>query len=253
MLQSAIAAWIPCLCTSFMWELSLAEAAFSRVFCCAQLSQTQVSHQGAWFWGLPSVLAQRAEHHAVDSCPIFSPDFLKSSFLTSGGTSWWLHVISFLVFMNSKVKRLSFQSRFLTFLFPGQFFFLMDQKKPRIHSYLFFNLFFNGKIIVLQNFVFCQHQHESAIGIHMSPPISLPIPPLQVDTEPLFEFSETYSKFPLAIYFTYGNVSFHITLSIHLTFSSSLPMSISLFSMSVSSLLPCKFFSTVFLDSVYMH
>ena len=27
------------------------------------------------------------------------------------------------------------------------------------------------------------------------PPISLPIPPLQVDTEPLFEFPESYSKF----------------------------------------------------------
>ena len=27
---------------------------------------------------------------------------------------------------------------------------------------------------------------------------------------------ETYSKFPLAVYLTYGNVSFHVTLSIHL-------------------------------------
>ena len=31
------------------------------------------------------------------------------------------------------------------------------------------------------------------------------------------------SKFPLAIYFTYANVSFHVTLSIHLTLSSPLP------------------------------
>ena len=75
----------------------------------------------------------------------------------------------------------------------------------------------------------------------------------QVYTEPLLEFPEPYSKFPLAASFTYGNVSFHVTLSIHLVLSSLLPMSISLFSMSVSSLLPCKFFSTVFLDSVYMH
>ena len=49
------------------------------------------------------------------------------------------------------------------------------------------------------------------------------------------------AKFPLAIYFTYGNVSFHATLSIHLTLSSPLTMSISLFSMSVSPLLPCKY------------
>ena len=36
------------------------------------------------------------------------------------------------------------------------------------------------------------------------------------------------------------NVTFQVTLSIHLTLSSPLPMSISLFSMSVSPLLPCK-------------
>ena len=51
------------------------------------------------------------------------------------------------------------------------------------------------------------------------------VPLLQVDTDPLFEFPEPYSKFLLAIYFTYGNVSFHVTLSIHLTLSSPLPMS----------------------------
>ena len=47
-------------------------------------------------------------------------------------------------------------------------------------------------------------------------------------------------KFPLAIYFTYRNVSFHVLLSIHLTLSFPFPMSVSLFSMSVSLLLPCK-------------
>ena len=83
-------------------------------------------------------------------------------------------------------------------------------------------------------------QHESATGytyvpsLLNLPPISLPS---RLITEPLFEFPETYSKFPLAIYFTYGNVSFH-TLNIHLTLFSPLPMSIGLFSMSVSPLLP---------------
>ena len=57
-------------------------------------------------------------------------------------------------------------------------------------------------------------------------PISLPIPPLQVDTESLFEFPESYSKFPLAIYITYGIISFHVTLSIYFILSSPLPMSI---------------------------
>ena len=40
--------------------------------------------------------------------------------------------------------------------------------------------------------------------------------------------------------FLFCNVSFHVTLSMHLTLSFPLPMSISLFSMSVSLLLPCK-------------
>ena len=47
----------------------------------------------------------------------------------------------------------------------------------------------------------------------MSPPSHLtPHPILQPVTEPLFEFPKSYSKFPLAIYFTYGVLSFHITL-----------------------------------------
>ena len=118
-----------------------------------------------------------------------------------------------------------------------------------IFIYFFlFNLFFYWRITALQNFVvFCQTlAWIPAIGIHINPsllnlpPISCPIPPLWIDTEPLFEFPEPYSKFPLAINFTYGNVSFHATLSIHLTLSSPLPMLISLFSMSVSPLLPRK-------------
>ena len=83
------------------------------------------------------------------------------------------------------------------------------------------------------------------------PPISFPIPPLQVDTEPLFEFPQPYSKFLLAISFTFGNVSFHVTLSIHLT----VPPLSQIYSLSL--LLHCctvsKFFSTIFLDSIYMH
>ena len=65
------------------------------------------------------------------------------------------------------------------------------------------------------------------------PHTSLPIPPLQADTEPLFEFPEPHSKFPLAVHPTHGNASFHVTPSIHPTLSSPLPMP-------VSPLLPCK-------------
>ena len=115
-------------------------------------------------------------------------------------------------------------------------------------------------VIALQNFgVFCQtstwisHRYMYISSVLNLPPISLPIPPLWVDTEPLFEFPEPYSKFPVAIYFTYSNESFHVTFSIHHTLSSPLPMSKSLFSMSVLHCCPVnKFFSTIFLDSVYM-
>ena len=78
----------------------------------------------------------------------------------------------------------------------------------------------------------------------MSPPTwtSLPIPPLQVVTESWFEFPESYSKFPLAIYLTHGKVCFHVSLSIPPTLSffpaPPLPpaMSTSLFSVQVSIL-----------------
>ena len=53
----------------------------------------------------------------------------------------------------------------------------------------------------------------------MFPPSLLPpTPPLWV-TEPRCESPEIYSKFPLAVYLTYGNISFHVTLSIQPTLS----------------------------------
>ena len=66
-------------------------------------------------------------------------------------------------------------------------------------------------------------------------------PTLQADSLPSEppgapEFPEPYSE--LAVCFAYGNVSFPVTPSMHLTLSSPLPMSISLFCMSVSPLLP---------------
>ena len=64
--------------------------------------------------------------------------------------------------------------------------------------------------------------------------------------EPSFEFPESYSKFPLAIYLTYDKnervgCMERVTLSIHPTLSFfPLAVHISLFSMSVSSLLLYK-------------
>ena len=49
------------------------------------------------------------------------------------------------------------------------------------------------------------HQHELTIGVYMSPPFWIPLPPPahsppQVITEPQFEFPELYIKLLLAIY-----------------------------------------------------
>ena len=69
----------------------------------------------------------------------------------------------------------------------------------------------------------------------------------------MFEFPEPYSKFPLAFYFTYGNVSFSVTLFLHLTLSSPLPMSVSLLSMSVSPFSSVQFSRSVVSDSLQPH
>ena len=97
-------------------------------------------------------------------------------------------------------------------------------------STFFLIYFLNGRIFALQNFVvFCHtstrisHRYTHVPSLHNLLPISLPTPPFQIVTELLFEFPQSYSKFPLSIYFTYGSVSFHVTLSMHLTLSSPLP------------------------------
>ena len=122
-------------------------------------------------------------------------------------------------------------------------------------QFLFLIYFFIEGYLLYRTLLFSvKPQHESAIGIHTTPPFWTSLPSLSPShpsrlIESLFEFPELYSKYLLAIYFTYGSVSFCVTLSIHLTISSPLPISIGLFSMSVSPLLPVnKFLSTIFLD-----
>ena len=56
------------------------------------------------------------------------------------------------------------------------------------------------------------HHHESVIDIRMAPPSWTSLPPhpiLYVVTEHRFKLPESYSKFPVAIYFTYSTVCFH--------------------------------------------
>ena len=74
--------------------------------------------------------------------------------------------------------------------------------------------FFYWRKIALQNFfVLCQtstwisYRYTCIPSLLKLHPIFVPTSPLQVDTGPLIEFSEPFSKFLLAMYFTYGNVS----------------------------------------------
>ena len=54
--------------------------------------------------------------------------------------------------------------------------------------------------------VYAIHQHEMAIGIHMSPPFYTLSHPSRLSQSTGFGFPASYSKLPLAICFTYGNV-----------------------------------------------
>ena len=115
----------------------------------------------------------------------------------------------------------------------------VNKKPPVFPHKLFFSLFFNWRIITLQNFVVF-YQTSTWIRHRCTYVPSLPSP---APSHPRLIQSTwvpwDIQQIPVG-YFTDGNVSFHVTLSIHLTLSSPLSVSISLFSMSVSPLLPCK-------------
>ena len=65
------------------------------------------------------------------------------------------------------------------------------------------------------------------------------------------ELPVSHSRFPLAIYFTHGNIYVSVLFSQFIPPSPSPIVSTSLFSMSASPLLPCKMLiSTIFLDSI---
>ena len=102
------------------------------------------------------------------------------------------------------------------------------------NSIVFFkiNLVFNWRIIPYRILlVSAKHQHASAIGIHMSPPSWTSLPSLSpshlsrlLQSPCLSSLSHTAVSLPvipvpLAICFTYGNATLHVTSSIHLTLS----------------------------------
>ena len=114
----------------------------------------------------------------------------------------------------------------------------------------FFFLVFNWTIFALQYCVgFCHYQHESARGIHTPPPswTSSHLPPPPPPT--------SYSKFPLANYFTYCNVYASILLSQFVPASPSPTGPTKVCSLCLCShCCPAnRFISTIFLDSIHRH
>ena len=95
-----------------------------------------------------------------------------------------------------------------------------------IHFSQFFFLIFSPKSNCFTECCgFLPYTNKNQLLVHPCPlppgPTSHhpPHPTLQPVTAPLCEFPESYSKFPLTIYFTYGIVNFQVTLSIHPRFS----------------------------------
>ena len=84
-----------------------------------------------------------------------------------------------------------------------------------------FLYFFDWRIIALQNFVvFCHTSTRISHRYTHVPSLASPSPShLQAVSEPLFEFPESYGKFPLPTCFTHGIVNFYVSLPIHLPFS----------------------------------
>ena len=108
-------------------------------------------------------------------------------------------------------------------------------------SYYLFKFIFNWSIIALQYCVGFSHTTTWISHKYTYVPSLLNlIPPLQVVIEHQVELPVLHSNFPLTIFFTSGNVYVSILLSQFIPPSPSPTVSTSLFSMSVSPLLPYK-------------
>ena len=120
-----------------------------------------------------------------------------------------------------------------------------------------FSFVFNWKIIALQYCVsFCHtstwisHKYAYVPSLLNLPPIQLSIPPSRSSPGPSFGFLVSFSKFPLAIYFAYGNVYVSMLLPQFVPPSPSLTMSTSLFCLRLHFCPVNRFISTIFVDII---
>ena len=84
-----------------------------------------------------------------------------------------------------------------------------------------------------------QHRYMSPCNSWASLPPPTPSHYSRLSQGPRFELPASYSKFPLAIYFTYGNIYVSVLLSQFVSPSPSPTLSTILFFMSASPLLSC--------------
>ena len=108
-------------------------------------------------------------------------------------------------------------------LFPRENFFSVF-----LYCFIFLNVFiFNWRIIALQYYIgfyqistWISHRFAYVTSHLKSLPPPSPSYPYRLLPSPgWFEFLESYSMFPLAIYFAYGNVCFHVSFSVPPTLS----------------------------------
>ena len=114
-----------------------------------------------------------------------------------------------------------------------------------------FNFFFYWRELLYNiDFISAIHQHE------LVPPSHLPLFPTPLYcTEPQFDFPESYSKFLLAVYFTHGSIYASMLLSpfISLYPSPNLTLVHSLFSVSVSPLMPWRYVHQYHLSKFHIY
>ena len=128
------------------------------------------------------------------------------------------------------------------------------------NGHILFYLLFNWRIIALKCYIgFCHtstcisHRYTHVPSPLNVPPLSNLIPPFYVVTEHQAEIPVLYNNFPLAIYFTYGNVFISILLSQFVPPAPALPVSTNLFCTLESLFLSCKLFHQYHFSRVHTY